>query len=279
MERLLPLFPPELVRPILTYAARLTPETLSALLLVARHVHDWIEPLRYSHLVINVRTPQRFLRLLSEKSPNFLAAHVSVVMLEDYSDMREWNPQWFEMITGILRNCSGMVDLTFAGITTLDLNWLSTLNLRVLTLSFNASYNFQRLLHGNPTVIFHHLTHLELLLRELLPDPGVIVSQLPALTHVMFVGSAFEDLDQMQPYLLLPQIRRFVLLERDESRYRDHILFRKPALTHDDRLVFILPGKVILGNLSGLWKRRVLGSEKCDIWMMAERHARSRGNV
>ncbi|KAH8833220.1 hypothetical protein DL96DRAFT_1705228 [Flagelloscypha sp. PMI_526] len=48
MESLPPLFPPELERQIFTYAATSTPSTRSALLLVARRVRYWMEPLQYS---------------------------------------------------------------------------------------------------------------------------------------------------------------------------------------------------------------------------------------
>ncbi|KAH8804015.1 hypothetical protein DL96DRAFT_745617 [Flagelloscypha sp. PMI_526] len=267
MESLPPLFPPELERQIFAGAATSTPSTRSALLLVARRVRYWIEPLRYSTLELGSYTSLALIQMLSQKNPDFLAAHVSVLLLNCYNER-----SWFSPTTHIPRRCTGVVDLTVIGNNSLAFDWNSYPNLRVLTLSITASGEFRKFLQDNVKFTLANLTHLEYS-GEHLPTSETIVSQLPGLTHFMLVGWESTHLPQIQDYLLLQQIRRIVMLRVEEHDSHFPVVDQS-IMPDDDRLVSV---SFVFHSLFGpgeRWRRRIFGGKRCDMWALAEQVAK-----
>ncbi|KAH8818567.1 hypothetical protein DL96DRAFT_1621454 [Flagelloscypha sp. PMI_526] len=255
-----PRFPPELEALIFTYAAYLSTRTVSDLLLVARRVHTWIEPLRYRVLKIEWCTSPKFLRLLSQKSPDFLSAHVSVLMLDDYTDFNIKRQAWLNSVNEVLKHCHEIVDFTLVAVACPVIDWASYTHLRVLTLSSIASQEFREMLNNTLTLILPHITHLEysttFLYRYLLDDQ-MVASQLPGLTHFMLSRWTAILRPQLRYFLLLGQLRLLVIQGVD----------KKLALLDDERLVVIPPcGR----DLKLRWKLRTSGDKRYDLWEIAE---------
>ncbi|KAH8818568.1 hypothetical protein DL96DRAFT_1621455 [Flagelloscypha sp. PMI_526] len=269
MDGLSPRFPPELERLIFTYAAYLSPRKLGGFLLVARRVHHWIEPLRYRDLELTRSTSREFLQLLSQKSPEFLSAHVSVLMLHHYTPSDTSEPAWFRRVDGILKNCVGIIDLTFSGVSYPYIDWASFAHLRVLNLDRSACISFRDMLRGAPGLTLPHITHLEYHPYDTyhhLLGSQMVASQLPGLTHLLLSRWKEQSLPQVRDLLLLNQIQRLVILGVDKEL----------SLLENEKLVLLPPNDM---TLKERWKLRTSGHEGYDYWVLAENIVRSRDKV
>ncbi|KAH8818569.1 hypothetical protein DL96DRAFT_1621458 [Flagelloscypha sp. PMI_526] len=272
MGRIPPRFPPELERPIFTYAANQSPKTLSSLLLVARRVHQWIEPLQYSTLDLGPDTSSGFIRMISEKPSDFLGTRVSVLLLTSYSEIYGMN--WFSSASHILRHCLGLVDLTFDAYTSLTLDFGVCTKLQTLTLSYFASEAFRNLLRDNPTFSLPSITHIEYF-SDHLPSPDTIVLQLSGLTHFLLVGWNPGHPQQIKRYILLQQIRRIVILQADENPDA-WMLSYQPPIPDNEKLVSVFSDNEFVRDCGGRSRQRTLGHKIYDIWTLAEEIAESR---
>ncbi|KAJ6460050.1 hypothetical protein C8R47DRAFT_1226414 [Mycena vitilis] len=173
-------FPAELEREIFETAAMMHASQIPTLLLVARRVLLWIEPLGYTIIRVTA-TPSDMLDTLrnamTSKPPIFFHA-VRHIMLE-WTDVLS-----SEDIYRLLNLCSRATSLV------LPYYYSSPDLLPIL-----AQLHLQRLaihpqrLFGSGTIdfehpLFHSITHLTLLVAEGVPDALQDIPKLPALTHL-----------------------------------------------------------------------------------------------
>ncbi|KAJ7471125.1 hypothetical protein FB451DRAFT_1399869 [Mycena latifolia] len=184
-----PRLPLELERHILELAASLYPRCISALLLVAARVKNWIDPLRYRVLSVQwVPQPNpgsRFsvralTRLLAAKPPAFFHAHVRHVRFRYHHASAD--------ITRTLTICDAIADLGLARIgggTDLPA-LLAALPLQRLSLIVDELFP-HKTLDDFAHPMFAHVTHLDVLdYCEGGWDTWAGLTRLPALTHLSF---------------------------------------------------------------------------------------------
>ncbi|KAJ7059564.1 hypothetical protein C8F01DRAFT_1144979 [Mycena amicta] len=151
-----PRFPPELECDIFEFTARVHPETIPSLLLVAQRVHIWIEPFLYR--TVRVEMYDQLLRITQTKpaAASFLASAVRHALLNEY------HPRMVD----ILQLCTGITHLAI----TSDARYASELRpllpvLRLHCLAVQLVILFPRRLF--PTMdaaqeTFSTLTHLDI---------------------------------------------------------------------------------------------------------------------
>ncbi|KAJ7059445.1 hypothetical protein C8F01DRAFT_1370380 [Mycena amicta] len=185
-----PHFPRELEQEILETAAALHPRTVPTLLLVARRVHFWLEPLlyRYVHLQQDGSPPQEaFLRAAYSKPPDFLARGVRRVAM---AFIKPLDPQLLSQVCHSMPLCTGLRGLAISTHgPTIDEEirpLIESLTLHRLSVSLNR---LMPSLTSRDTHAFRVLTHLEVF-DDLSADTCQWISPflvaLPALTHLAF---------------------------------------------------------------------------------------------
>ncbi|KAH8818619.1 hypothetical protein DL96DRAFT_1621591 [Flagelloscypha sp. PMI_526] len=265
-----PYLPPELEERIFTEAAELGPRrTLYNLLLVARRVHEWLEPLLYSYLSLKHSSSPYKISLLSQKSSSYLSSNVVSILLASDSalDVTKWN-NYFQL----LERTIGVQDLTLIGLTLIDDIFpmmASYPRLQSLTLDNDAAFAFKTFLRANPEFIFPTLTHLDC--TDLgFPTPDIVKFQLPALTHfVVDYATYFVS-------LVSKILREVVRVQRAVLKYKDREVFEyelkmheKSWMEHDlKKMVFIL---VQEETTESLWRKKA--SKEVSLWQLAEQEA------
>ncbi|KAJ7106426.1 hypothetical protein C8R43DRAFT_210367 [Mycena crocata] len=185
------ILPGELERTIFELAASLDPDCMPTLVLVARRVQIWIEPLLYRILTIHglacVPQPKRtvlrhpvaaILRLIDTRPASFFSTHVRHVWLNgvNSTDAAE-----------ILSVCCGTTNLAF-----FNIPWNFTLVPILGTLPLQRLYVDQAqicplLLRADPAHgMFQRITHLEVALSRTHLDweSWVALARMPRLTHL-----------------------------------------------------------------------------------------------
>ncbi|PPQ72983.1 hypothetical protein CVT24_000296 [Panaeolus cyanescens] len=175
--------PLELQREIFVAAADLHPGSALRLVLVARKVYSWIQPLIYETVVLGTTDTALFLRTMDTLPIDFLALHVRNLCLSVSVGARD--------ALKILRTCTAVEDLAF-WINGLDTRHLGLLvsainNLALQRLSIEVMH-FRRLLHDIPTGSarwIDNLTHLDLIFWTHENSPLIPhLDRLPLLTHL-----------------------------------------------------------------------------------------------
>ncbi|KAJ6546612.1 hypothetical protein B0H10DRAFT_2130982 [Mycena sp. CBHHK59/15] len=175
--------PVELERDIFELAAWLHPETIQTLILVAKRVCIWIEPLLY-HVVLlrGGGDSERLLRMMDSKPPEFLREHVRHLALSSTISRSD--------VKRILSMCTNITDLAlWTGDTYPDLlSEMGRLN-NLAQLSINLYEVFGRNQSPSPVQFeqpaFSHLTHLDIF--STLPEVlWPVFGKIPHLTHLSF---------------------------------------------------------------------------------------------
>ncbi|KAJ7733068.1 hypothetical protein DFH07DRAFT_141322 [Mycena maculata] len=173
--------PIELERVIFELAAWWYPETTQTLILVAKRVCIWIEPLLYQ-VVLSNGNPDRLLQMMQAKSPEFLRKHVHHLAFSSVIPRSE--------ITRVLSTCTNIYDLalwtgdTYPGLLG-DMGNLT--HLRQLSVNLYALFGGHEEFNIPPPaeLPFSHLTHLDVF--SAVPEPlWSVFATLPALTHLSF---------------------------------------------------------------------------------------------
>ncbi|KAJ7059499.1 hypothetical protein C8F01DRAFT_1370420 [Mycena amicta] len=113
-----PHFPPELEREIFETAAEMHWKDVPDLRLVARRVHEWLEPFLYRNIYLgdskesDILMQEAFLNLVAAKSPEFLARAVRRVTMQ--FDAIPLESELLKIYYG-LRLCTGITGLAFGG--------------------------------------------------------------------------------------------------------------------------------------------------------------------
>ncbi|KAJ7835246.1 hypothetical protein B0H14DRAFT_1137333 [Mycena olivaceomarginata] len=165
-----PKLPPELERTIFEIAARSRPVTIPKLMLVARRVRTWVEPLLYSVVCVADTPPIDGLphftmdilaNALKQKPTSFFKDSVHNVFVGFTGEF--FHPSFFSQIRSFLDACTGIITLYIADIymaPMLLLRYLSPMPLRHLTVKATALFD-GGLYFKDPA--FRHVTHLHLL--------------------------------------------------------------------------------------------------------------------
>ncbi|KAH8818620.1 hypothetical protein DL96DRAFT_1621592 [Flagelloscypha sp. PMI_526] len=267
-----PRLPPELEQRIFVEAAEADGrKTLSTLLLVARRVHEWLEPLLYSFLSLEPSSSSHKVATLSQKSASFLSTSISSVLLGSVSaglDYLTWS-----YVFQLLKRTVGIQDLTLTGFVPMEhVSQMTALypRLRILTLDHIATIAFQRFLSKNPEFIFPTLSHLDCS-RLGFPTPDIVKCQLPALTHFMV---------EYQPSFItlvsallseIPQLERVVFRCRNRRMFNELSTYvGKDWMAHNrTRFVRIV---VPEENTEALWRMKAF--ENFSLWQIAEDEVR-----
>ncbi|KAJ7256915.1 hypothetical protein C8J57DRAFT_1343335 [Mycena rebaudengoi] len=155
-----PAFPTDLEREIFELAANCHPETMLSLMLVAHRVHQWIEPLLYRFLVIDLSfRPTIATSAVCLQEPTRWAKHVQVVLVMFPAPV----------LQRILPICTAIRKLALYDVRSSVLPVIKELQLRELLF--------------DPTLpMFRELTHLRV--HNITEDCSF--TQFPALTHLSF---------------------------------------------------------------------------------------------
>ncbi|KAJ6587440.1 hypothetical protein DFH09DRAFT_1027454 [Mycena vulgaris] len=190
--------PIELERVIFELAAWRYPETIPILIVVARRVCVWIEPLLYQ-VVLSSGGDERLLHMMQSKPPEFLRQHVHHLALSSVIER--------SAVTNILSTCTNISDLAlWTGDTYPEL----LADLRYLTHLRHLSINIFELFGGRATpdleqLPFFHLTHLDVF--SAIPESvWPVFGALPSLTHLSFsdyylpelIGKVFDTCTGLQ---------------------------------------------------------------------------------
>ncbi|KAJ6550994.1 hypothetical protein DFH09DRAFT_603637 [Mycena vulgaris] len=181
-----PSFPPELERQIFEICALSRPVVIPRLMLVAWRVKEWVEPLLYRTIALDLPSPiagfpvftsQNLLAVMQRKPESFFQHAVSDLLLLGH-------PR-----TDILSVCTGVKNLSIDYLTMDDesIPLLATFPLTHLYIEVVP------LLHAlTPTSpLFSQMTHLELFDGEDDPIISTGLPLLPRLTHVSFANRGF----------------------------------------------------------------------------------------
>ncbi|KAF8155326.1 hypothetical protein K438DRAFT_1862608, partial [Mycena galopus ATCC 62051] len=187
-----PAFPPELEREVFKICAVSRPATIPKLMLVARRVKEWVEPLLYRIVCIGPRPPPGFPRFLMEiimpairrKPSRFFEAAVRHLMIRYYQDQDE--------VGEILDVCTGVQHLSLAYVDDSWLDRIVSFPLERLQLDYCESRALMRVLAPEHTLC-RRLTHLEIT-GFIAHDAHAVCDALialPYLSHLAFSNSQF----------------------------------------------------------------------------------------
>nr|GAT48989.1 predicted protein [Mycena chlorophos] len=271
-----PRLPPELEQQIFETAALLHPGTIPALLVTARRVQEWTEPMLYRVLRFKLGTPQTeaFLHALRTKPPHFPARSVRYIVFEAHMPML---PP--EVGLEVLQKCPGIVHFgttkSFTGRVVLDaLRGLP--NLRVLTLGLSSldSDNSELLVSALERVT--HLTMLDSYRANIIE----LLLRLPRLTHFAMKHSmdhSGSPVPLPDPNLfanILSSCRHLQVLLITSAKSPFLVIYPHGAPTTDPRLVFAFRDVGYVGFWSG-WLAIAYGQDE-DIWVLAEAIVKAR---
>ncbi|KAJ7444650.1 hypothetical protein B0H11DRAFT_395057 [Mycena galericulata] len=214
-----PLLPHELEREIFEIAALLRPKSAPKLLLVARRVLAWVDPLLYRVLILDRKGPSIF--LLRSKSAQFLRDNVQHLFFDGVPAGE---------IEQILSFCTGIRSLALMASATSFLPAISAL--RPARLAVNLPELFGDLPSVDFTLpIFIAITHLDIFDYVYSNDfPMPDLALLPALTHLAL--SAETALDYMIQILSdHEKLKVFISMQSDAE------FFEEPDFIEDMRFV------------------------------------------
>ncbi|KAF7292690.1 hypothetical protein MIND_01167200 [Mycena indigotica] len=270
MVELIPHLPEDLERAIFEHTAITDPGTVLPLMLVARRVHVWVEPLLFRILrVTERRRHQAALRALKRKPSAFAAQHVGHLLVDGISD----NPS--EVLTELLKRCTGLHGLgtTYRYHVAALLPLLADLRLRRLTADLGEIW---RTGHATDTptpidtahLAFAHVTHLNLhdqvKFAAVRAPVCAALPRFPALTHVrlQLSGSPAPITEFEAALHRAPHLHVLVLGEPDAA----DVAALGPAA--DVRLVCVSGGC----EYAMFWKDWEDGLRgRLDVWERAER--------
>ncbi|KAH8806516.1 hypothetical protein DL96DRAFT_1630874 [Flagelloscypha sp. PMI_526] len=247
-----PHLPPELERPIFTFAAQCFSGTLPNLLLVARRTYEWLEPLRYFTLRFGPNMSPEFRSLLKQKSSSFLEAHVFFTTWQkdgqDSQDSREFLPK-----------CLGAIHVVFQ-YGTLDSFSSLARYFRLRTLSLDAVPAVSFSLCLNHSTIFPALTHLEYN-GALIQTCARLVHHCPSLTHLMLYDWEHST-QSLSNILNIKKICLVAIVHDHNKPMPDVDLFKH------EKLIPVTRETVAKGYFERDWLQEI--PDRVDFWKRAE---------
>ncbi|KAF8899384.1 hypothetical protein BD779DRAFT_80864 [Infundibulicybe gibba] len=170
--------PYEIERMIFELVSNEHPDMIPSLILVARRVQVWIQPMLYDSVTLyEPKTAEKFL-LAVEAKPSFCATHVKKLCLSGLV-RRDHAERILHVCTGLTHLASWPVDsLSLKGITDLQPQHLS-LNATRMDSTTRASVNFR-------LPLFSHVTHLEITDHWSAWSTWSGFDSMPYLTHLGF---------------------------------------------------------------------------------------------
>ncbi|KAF8155327.1 hypothetical protein K438DRAFT_1987043 [Mycena galopus ATCC 62051] len=189
-----PAFPPELEREVFEICAVSRPVTIPKLMLVARRVKEWVEPLLYRIICLGPRLPpasgfpgffmEIIMLAMRRKPSSFFETAVRHLMIDYYQDRDE--------VDKILDVCTGVQHLSIDVAEAPD-SWLDRIvSFPLERLQIHSHKSLIRVLAPEHTLC-RRLTHLEI--TGFIPDGAHAVCDaliaLPHLSHLAFSNSQF----------------------------------------------------------------------------------------
>ncbi|KAF8211007.1 hypothetical protein K438DRAFT_1959209 [Mycena galopus ATCC 62051] len=227
-----PAFPPELEREVFEICAVSRPVTIPKLMLVARRVKEWVEPLLYRIICLGRRPPTGFPEYLIEnimlairaKPPGFFEAAVRCLMVDDFQDPDE--------IDQILDVCTGVQRLFIYDAPDSWLDRIVSFPLERLHLNYCDSLQFMRVLAPEHTLC-RRLTHLEI--TGGMDDTHAVCDALIALPHLSHLAFSDRPFVHSCPQLLesCKRLRALVCQALDAEEIQMH----RAVLERDVRFV------------------------------------------
>ncbi|KAF7365745.1 hypothetical protein MVEN_00448300 [Mycena venus] len=233
MALLSPTLPPELESQIFEIYALSRPRSIPRLMLVAKRVKEWMEPLLYRTMAVGSERPiagfpsysgDIVMATIRDKPPSFFFSAVRNLATMNFNTYD---------VEAVLAACSGVENLWLPGLKEAWMPLIAALPLKRLC---TDCYPILRALPPTHQV-FSRLTHLEL--EDLITDPedcnalATPLSSLPRLTHLSF---SLSGLIPLCPRMLesCAGLRALVCLNTYAiSSYNAH----EPALAQDVRFV------------------------------------------
>ncbi|KAF7364064.1 hypothetical protein MSAN_01065200 [Mycena sanguinolenta] len=269
-----PILPLDLEREIFEFAACSNVRFIPVLVLVAKRVRSWIEPLLYRTLsiagdihvgdsadVIRISTSDCF-KILESKPASFFHNHVRHLAFTRVQS---------HAVASILSQCSGAFRLAlFQTGTPNSSSWLPSIEaMSLLQISANVNRLF-----GNSGVDFHHdafarLTHLDLFEVPVSENWATDLCRLPRLTHLSFNFDTDdgENIDATACRIILGGCKSLgalvLIFEEDIHREEFESVDGCPYFSDDPRSVTMVAGAFLDD-----WERGATGQD--DYWAKAE---------
>ncbi|KAF8155328.1 hypothetical protein K438DRAFT_1862614 [Mycena galopus ATCC 62051] len=228
-----PAFPPELEREVFEICAVSRPVTIPKLMLVARRVKEWVEPLLYRTISLGPRPPPGFPEFLMEiimpairrKPSRFFEAAVRHLMIRHYQDRDE--------VGEILDVCTGVQHLSLAYA---DDSWPDRIvSFPLERLQLDSCEPLVRVLAPEHTLC-RRLTHLEM--TGFIHDAHAVCDALIALPHLSHLAFSDSQLVHSCPQLLESCKHLRALVCRAFSGSAEHrIQTHRAVLERDVRFV------------------------------------------
>ncbi|KAF7330030.1 hypothetical protein MKEN_00267000 [Mycena kentingensis (nom. inval.)] len=265
-----PRLPPELEQEIFQIAAQ-DPESILNLLLVARRVHQWVEP--YLYRVIQVSNSPRlsaFLRAMADRNPPFLAAGPRSVFFEAVPECTEALGQ------EILAKCP---NITRIGLT---VNFGGPVALAALAKLHHLQYLTASIFRLFPLAemdgrhrAFARITHFSILdnPRSTEEEDAIfaVIPDLPVLTHVCFLLLARRRSAQIRRLLQMCSRLEILLLCRFNAA--DVYAEGYPTAKEEPRIVWAVT-RTAYETVWTDWLRGAYGL--VDVWQLAEERVQAR---
>ncbi|KAJ7446009.1 hypothetical protein B0H11DRAFT_2249187 [Mycena galericulata] len=224
-----PFLPPELEREIFELSAHLHPGSAPKLLLVARRVLTWIEPLIYRVISIDgTTTSAPILHTLRSKPAQFFDDNVQHLLVEGVTD---------DEVEEILSACTRIRSLVLIGVRPSDLSSVLRLRPKKLAIQLDALFGRTDLVDFSRP-LFTTITHLDLFAGFIRPWPDLAL--LPALTHLALLEHTPLDV-QIQVLRNCPHVEVFISMYSqvrtasvEESPFIEDVRFVSMVLSDSD---------------------------------------------
>ncbi|KAJ7176965.1 hypothetical protein C8R46DRAFT_1213535 [Mycena filopes] len=271
-----PILPPDLEREIFEWLALAHPRDIPSLLLVARRVKIWTEPLLYRTLSVTAaRTTGGTMRISEDGALKLLGPNQPASFLYDHVRRLAVTNVSSDTVAPLLSKCSGTQYLAIYQ-TPLDptqLPLIAAMPVRRLSVDLTALFGRRAEIDLRHS-LFQRLTHWDIFETDLEDSWMAGLAALPCLTHISFNTDLTLGVHQDEPTFFRTlladckslEVLILVFLSKEE---RQHIIQDYTYFGEDPRSVLM-----VVGDFLADWELGATGGADC--WMRAEIFIRRR---